>query len=87
MSVGAFGSSPGLNGTGTHFSPAVVILPLPVFDGGKIVLIVLQAIDKKRFSLELQAKIEQGGVVVLICLAVLITIKDIFVFKGIFDEF
>ncbi len=58
------------------------ILPLPVFDGGKIVFIVLQAIDKKRFSLELQAKIEQGGVVVLICLAVLITIKDIFVFKG-----
>ncbi|MFA5746749.1 MAG: M50 family metallopeptidase [Candidatus Paceibacterota bacterium] len=59
------------------------ILPIPAFDGGKIVFIGLQAIDKKRFSLQMQAKVEQTGAVILIGLAVLITLKDFWFFKGI----
>jgi len=59
------------------------ILPIPAFDGGKLVFIGLQAIDKKRFSSQLQARIEQVGALILIGLAVLITAKDLWVFKDI----
>ncbi|MFA5742586.1 MAG: M50 family metallopeptidase [Candidatus Paceibacterota bacterium] len=59
------------------------ILPIPAFDGGKIVFIFLQAIDKKRFTLAMQYKIEQAGALVLIGLAILITLKDFWVFKDI----
>jgi len=59
------------------------ILPIPAFDGGKIVFIILQAIDKKRFSLQMQARVEQTGAIILIGLAVLITAKDLWIFKGI----
>jgi len=62
---------------------ATNILPIPAFDGGKIVFIILQMIDKKRFSLQMQAKIEQTGAIVLIGLAVVITAKDLWIFKGI----
>lgn len=59
------------------------ILPIPAFDGGKIVFIFLQAIDKKRFSLQTQAKVEQVGAFILIGLAIVITLKDFWFFKGI----
>ena len=59
------------------------ILPIPAFDGGKLVFIGLQAIDKRRFSSQLQARIEQVGALILIGLAVLITAKDLWVFKDI----
>lgn len=59
------------------------ILPLPAFDGGKMVFILLQAIDKKRFPLSMQYKIEQIGVIFLIGLAILISFKDFWFFKDI----
>ncbi|MDD4625052.1 MAG: site-2 protease family protein [Candidatus Pacebacteria bacterium] len=59
------------------------ILPFPAFDGGKLVFILLQSIDKKRFSLAVQYKIEQAGAMFLICLAILITFKDFWFFKDI----
>lgn len=59
------------------------ILPIPAFDGGKMVFILLQAIDKKRFTSTMQYKIEQAGAFVLIGLAILITFKDLWVFKSI----
>jgi regulator of sigma E protease len=59
------------------------ILPIPAFDGGKMVFIFLQAINKKRFTAILQYKIEQVGAFILIGLAVLITFKDFWVFKDI----
>ena len=59
------------------------ILPIPAFDGGKMVFIFLQAINKKKFTLKMQYDIEQAGALVLIGLAILITLKDFWVFKDI----
>ena len=53
------------------------LLPLPALDGGKIVLLILEAIRKKPLKEETEAKIQLLGFSLLIVIAVMVTYNDI----------
>ena len=57
------------------------LLPLPALDGGKCVYLFFQKINPRVFTDELSEKIDSAGFILLMCLGVLIIIKDIFQFK------
>ena len=54
------------------------ILPFPALDGGRLVFIAIEGLTKKRVSVRVEAGIHRVGMMLLLALVVLITIKDIF---------
>lgn len=53
------------------------LLPIPALDGGKIVLLIIEAIRKKRIDEELELKIQSIGFTFLIVLSIYISFNDI----------
>ena len=53
------------------------LLPIPALDGGKILLLIIEAIRKKPLSKELEVKIQLIGFSILIALSLLVTYNDI----------
>lgn len=55
----------------------VNLLPFPALDGGRIVILLYEAIFKRKLSPKVEAAINAGGFALLMILMVLITVKDI----------
>lgn len=53
------------------------LLPIPALDGGKIVLLIVEAIRRKKITLETEAKITLVGFSLLIALSLYITYHDV----------
>ena len=53
------------------------LLPVPALDGGKIIILIIEAIRKKALKKETEIKIQLTGFLILITLAILITYNDI----------
>ncbi len=53
------------------------LLPIPALDGGKIVILLIEAIRKKPMAIETEAKIQLIGFSILIGLTMLVTYNDI----------
>ena len=53
------------------------LLPIPALDGGKIVLLIIEAIRRKKITLETEAKITMIGFSLLIALSIYISYHDL----------
>ena len=53
------------------------LLPIPALDGGKIVLLIVEAIRRKKITLETEAKITLIGFSILIALSLYVTYNDV----------
>lgn len=53
------------------------LLPFPPLDGGKIIILIIQAIRKKPLSEKLEISIQMAGFVILIGLSILVTCNDV----------
>lgn len=53
------------------------LLPIPPLDGGKIVLLIIEAIRKKPLKENLEIRIQMAGFVLMIVLTIFVTYKDI----------
>ena len=53
------------------------LLPIPALDGGKILILIIEAIRKKPLKEELEIKIQLIGFSVLIALSLIVTYNDI----------
>jgi regulator of sigma E protease len=60
------------------------ILPIPAFDGGRLVFLAYEGITKKKPSLELEHKVNTYGFIILVILGLLVIVKDVFQFKDLF---
>jgi regulator of sigma E protease len=58
------------------------LLPLPVLDGGHIVLLAIEKIRGKHFSLKTERIITQIGLTMIITLAIFATYNDLMRFFG-----
>ncbi len=54
------------------------LLPIPALDGGKILLLIIEAIRKKPVKESVQIELQLIGFSILIILSVVVTYKDIF---------
>lgn len=54
------------------------VLPIPALDGGRLFFILMEGVTRKKVSPKLEAAIHAGGMVVLLGLIALVTLKDIF---------
>lgn len=53
------------------------LLPIPPLDGGKIVLLLIEAIRKKPLKENIEIQIQMAGFVLMIALTIFVTYKDI----------
>jgi len=53
------------------------LLPIPAMDGGRLVFVLIEAIRRKPVDIELENKIHQWGLIVLLGLMLLVTYNDI----------
>lgn len=53
------------------------LLPIPALDGGKIVILIIEAIRKKKMSEELELKIQSLGFTFLILLSLYVSFNDV----------
>lgn len=53
------------------------LLPIPALDGGKIVILLIEAIRRKPMKVETEAKIQLIGFSILIAISLLVTYNDI----------
>lgn len=53
------------------------ILPIPAFDGGRLVFLLIEKIFKKKVSHEIEASIHAIGLILLMGLMILVTFNDI----------
>ena len=53
------------------------LLPIPGLDGGKILLLIVEIIRGKKVSEEFEAKLTAIGLIFLLTLAVVVTVKDV----------
>lgn len=53
------------------------LLPFPPLDGGKIIILIIQAIRKKPLSEKLEISIQMAGFAILIGLSILVTCNDV----------
>ncbi len=60
------------------------LLPIPAFDGGKLMFLFIEGVRKKPISQKIEEKITAAFFVLLIILMVFVTIKDVRNFKQIF---
>ena len=54
------------------------LLPLPALDGGRLVFVVIEGIRKKAVDINLENKIHQVGLTLLLALMAVLTVNDIF---------
>jgi len=54
------------------------LLPIPALDGGRLIFIVVEGIRKKTIDINLENKIHQVGLTLLLALMAIITVNDIF---------
>jgi regulator of sigma E protease len=54
------------------------LLPIPALDGGRLIFIVVEGIRKKAIDINLENKIHQVGLTLLLALMAIITVNDIF---------
>jgi regulator of sigma E protease len=53
------------------------MMPLPALDGGRVLIILIEMITRKKFSPEIEGRINFVGFVLLMGLAVVIAFNDI----------
>jgi regulator of sigma E protease len=53
------------------------LIPFPALDGGRLLFLLIEAISKKRIPAEIEAKINFGGMVLLMGLMLFVVFKDI----------
>ena len=53
------------------------LLPIPALDGGKIVILLIEAVRRKPMPIETEAKIQLIGFTILIGLTIVVTYNDI----------
>lgn len=53
------------------------ILPIPALDGGRVLFLLIEKIRRKKNNQKVEQWVNAAGFVVLICLMILVTIKDI----------
>ena len=53
------------------------LLPIPALDGGKIVLLIIEGIRKKKIDEETEIKIQSLGFTFLIMLSIYISVNDV----------
>lgn len=53
------------------------ILPIPALDGGRAMFVVFEAVTRKKVSPKLESNVHKWGMLGLITLAILITMKDV----------
>ena len=53
------------------------LLPIPALDGGKVLILIIEAIRKKPMKQEIEAYIQLAGFAILIMLSIYVTINDI----------
>ena len=53
------------------------LLPFPPLDGGKVVLLIIEAIRKKPLKEKVEIQIQMLGFVLLIALSIFVTYNDI----------
>lgn len=54
------------------------MMPLPALDGGRVVFVLIEAVRGKPIKQEIEAKVHRFGMIVLLLLLFVITLKDIF---------
>jgi len=54
------------------------LLPIPALDGGRLVFIIIEGIRKKAIDIQLENKIHQVGLTLLLALMAVVTVNDIF---------
>lgn len=54
------------------------LLPIPALDGGRLLVLTVEMLTKKRMPARVEAAINAGGLAVLLLLSVVIMVKDIF---------
>ncbi|MCK5557571.1 MAG: site-2 protease family protein, partial [Candidatus Hydrogenedentes bacterium] len=72
---------------GVNFAIVNLIIPLPVVDGGLLILLGLEKLRGKILSLKTQTVINHISYAILITLAVLITIQDVGNLSSLFGWF
>lgn len=53
------------------------LLPFPPLDGGKIIIYLIEAIRRKKMSMELEVNIQAAGFVLMILLSIYVAYNDI----------
>ena len=53
------------------------LLPIPALDGGKILILIIEAIRRKPLDKDLEIKIQLIGFSILIALSLIVTCNDI----------
>ena len=53
------------------------VLPIPALDGGRLLFLVIEAVSKRPVKEEIERKVHQIGLIILIALTLLITFSDI----------
>ena len=53
------------------------LLPIPALDGGKLLILLIEAIRRKPMKEELEIGIQLAGFIILISLSIFISYKDI----------
>ncbi len=53
------------------------LLPIPVLDGGEILVILVEAITRRDFSLDTKFRIKNVGLVIILCLMAFVMVSDI----------
>ena len=60
------------------------ILPIPALDGGRLLFLILNKINKKLAPAKFEQVAHSIGFMLLMLLILVVTIKDLTVFKGVF---
>ncbi len=58
------------------------VLPLPALDGGRILFILIEAVRGKRVNPEFEAKVHRVGLLALLSLLILVSVRDVTRFFG-----
>ena len=54
------------------------LLPIPALDGGRLIFLIIEAIRRKPVKKEFEQAVNTAGIMILMALMLLITVKDIF---------
>lgn len=54
------------------------MLPFPALDGGRLAFVLIEMFSKKKVSEQIEGTIHQWGMIILLALLVLVTVKDVF---------
>ena len=54
------------------------LLPIPALDGGRLIVLLVEMVSKKKLPTKVEAAINAAGLMVLLALSMLILVKDVF---------